>query len=175
MPVLTRHSASLPAQPRSRIGIPSEKSSAAGVLQVSSSCSSPAVPELSPPNAKLRDPVVAQRLLEIDDLTDKQGSTYVVIKKVLNININKFPWLSRDLLNNYRRKATKRPQIPPLDVSCNNKQSTLISVLTSKNMHFAASLPESRQSLQLAGSSLTVSTSSSPKPTNNDTQPTNQP
>jgi hypothetical protein len=173
MPVLTRHSASLQAQPRSCIGIPSEKSPAARVLQVSSSCSSPAVPALSPPNAKLRDPVLAELWLEIDDLTDKQGSTYGVIKKVLNDNIIKFPWLTRDLLNNYRRKATKQLKIPPLDISCNDKENTLVSDLTSKNMHSASSLPESRQSLQLAGSSLTVSTSSSPQSTNNDLQPTN--
>jgi len=35
----------------------------------------------SPPNIKLRDPVLSELWLQIDELTDKQGSSYGVVKK----------------------------------------------------------------------------------------------
>jgi hypothetical protein len=52
-----------------------------------------------------------------------------VVKKVTNENNTKFPWLTRDLLNNYRKKATNQLQLPPSDVTCGKPQGTLVSDL----------------------------------------------
>jgi hypothetical protein len=70
--------------------------------------------------------------LKIDELTHKQGSAYGVVKKVINENTTKFPWLTRDLLNNYRKKAAKQMQLPPLDINFAKPQGTLISDLTNE-------------------------------------------
>jgi hypothetical protein len=63
-------------------------------------------------SSKLRDSVLAELWLEIDELTSIQGSTYGIVKRVIEKNIKNFPWLSRDLLNNYRKKATKNSKLP---------------------------------------------------------------
>jgi hypothetical protein len=70
--------------------------------------------------------------LQIDELTDKKGSSYGVVKKLINQNTTKFLWLTRDFLNNNRKKATKQLQLPPLDVNCGKSQGTLVSDLTSE-------------------------------------------
>jgi hypothetical protein len=70
--------------------------------------------------------------LQIDELTDKKGSSYGVLKKLINQNTTKFLWLTRDFLNNNRKKATKQLQLPPLDVNCGKSQGTLVSDLTSE-------------------------------------------
>jgi hypothetical protein len=75
------------------------------------------------------NPVLSELWLLIDELTDKQGSSYGVVKKVTNENNTKFPWLTRDLLNNYRKKATNQLQLPPSDVTCGKPQGTLVSDL----------------------------------------------
>jgi hypothetical protein len=108
--------------------------------------------------------------LKIDELTHKQGSAYGVVKKVINKNTTKFPWLTRDLLNNYRKKATKQMQLPPLDVNLQKQHGTLISDLTSEviiettsSSEGSQSLPEGRPLHLLVGSSLTNSSNDSPE------------
>jgi hypothetical protein len=107
--------------------------------------------------------------LKIDELTHKQGSAYGVVKKVISENTTKFPWLTRDLLNNYRKKATKQMQLPPLDVNL-QKQGTLVSDLTSEviiehtsSLEGSQSLPEGRPLHLLVGSSSTDSSNDSPE------------
>jgi hypothetical protein len=118
----------------------------------------------SPLDIKLCDPVLSELWLQIDGLTDKQGSSYGVVKKVIKQNTTKFPWLTRDLLYNYRKKATKQLQLPPLDVNCGKPQGTLVSDLTSKIIMETAShvegsplLSKDNPSHLLAGSSSTLS------------------
>ena len=118
----------------------------------------------SPPNIKLHNPVLSELWLQIDELTDKQGSSYGVVKKVINQNTTKFPWLTRDLLNNYRKNALKQLQLPPLDINCGKPQFTLVSDLTSDiitetapHVECSPSLSKDNPSHLLAGSSSTLS------------------
>ena len=129
----------------------------------------PSITRPSPPDIKLRDPILSEMWLKIDELTHKQGSAYGVVKKVISENTTKFPWLTRDLLNNYRKKATKQMQLPPLDVNL-QKQGTLVSDLTSEviiehtsSLEGSQSLPEGRPSHLLVGSSSTDSSNDSPE------------
>jgi hypothetical protein len=96
---------------------------------------------LSPPSKKLRDAVLGELWEEIDALTSEQGSTYGIVKKVIERHRIKFPWLNRDLLNNYRKNAAREQLLPPLDVVTLNP-STQTSDLTD-DLHLAASLNES--------------------------------
>ena len=43
-------------------------------------------------------------------------------------NKDKFPWITRDMLNNYRRQAVKKLKLPPIEVGCN--EATQVSDLT---------------------------------------------
>jgi hypothetical protein len=52
------------------------------------------LPVISPPKGSLRDPVLAELWLEIDELTDQKGSSYGVIKTVITNNKDKFPWIT---------------------------------------------------------------------------------
>lgn len=83
---------------------------------------------LSPPSKKLRDAVLGELWEEIDALTSEQGSTYGIVKKVIERHRIKFPWLNRDLLNNYRKKCSKGTTTPPSRCrNCKSKHSDLRS------------------------------------------------
>jgi hypothetical protein len=95
--------------------------------------------------------------------------SYVVVKKVINENTTKFSWLTIDLLNNDRKKATKQMQWPPLDINFEKTRGTLVSdptsediIETTSSLEGSQSLPEGRP-LHLAGSSLTISSNYSPE------------
>ena len=68
----------------------------------------------SPPEKKFRDLILAQIWLELDDaIAQNGGSCYGMFSKILKKHQQKFKWLNRDYLNNYRRQATKEFKLPP--------------------------------------------------------------
>jgi hypothetical protein len=86
---------------------------------------------VSPPNKRLHDSILGELWLEIDEaIAECGGATYGIVTKTIKENLKQFPWLTRDYLYNYRKRATKERKLPPQEISQPSSQSQTVSELS---------------------------------------------
>jgi len=85
----------------------------------------------APPEKKFCDLILAEIWLELDDAIAKNGgSSYGIFRKTFKKHQQKFRWLTRDYLNNYRKQATKELKLPPRQITMQPNSSQVFSAVT---------------------------------------------
>jgi hypothetical protein len=111
---------------------------------------------VSPPCSTMKNMILGQLWLEIDDAISKNGgSTHGIVTKIINEQKKQFPWLTRNMLYYYRAKATEQKKLPPQEISTSVREGTQISDLSGTlhlfedNAELCSNYPDKESSLIL--------------------------
>ena len=109
---------------------------------------------VSPPCLTMKNMILGQLWLEIDDaIAKKGGSTHGIVTNIIKEQKKQFPWLTRNMLYYFRAKATEQQKLPPQEIATSVREGTQVSDLSGtlhsveENAQLCSNHPENESSL----------------------------